>query len=149
VVSQRARDMSGSDLQDCHEDGKPELLRTEEAVGVAPPLAALDVVGVSHDHEYPGHLRRVSENVGLVVGWVIYGKAQPSYESVMLLEDIMVGAEQRVSRWYCGLGSSITDLRTQGKALSTEMMMKTFVMMPLAITAGCCTARYRMMSTIL
>jgi hypothetical protein len=42
-----------------------------------------------------------------------------------------------------------TYLRTQGNALRTEMMMKMFVMMPLTITAGCCTARYRIMSTIL
>jgi len=35
----------------------------------------------------------------------------------------------------------VTYLRTHGKALRTEMMIRMFVMMPLAITAGCCTAR--------
>jgi hypothetical protein len=42
-----------------------------------------------------------------------------------------------------------TYLRTQGKALKTEMMMNTLVIIPLTMTAGCWMARYRTMSTIL
>lgn len=66
----------------------------------------------------------------------------------MLLENVVIGADQgvsMVSQSYTLVGT--THLRTQGKALRTEMMMKTLVMIPLAITAGCCTARYLMMST--
>ena len=42
-----------------------------------------------------------------------------------------------------------TYLRIHGKALRTEIITKRFVIMPVTITERCCTARYRMMSTIL
>lgn len=66
----------------------------------------------------------------------------------MLFEDIVIGAIGRQSR-YSQTETEATNLRTQGNALNTEMMMKTFVIMPLTITALCWTARYRTMSTIL
>jgi hypothetical protein len=40
-------------------------------------------------------------------------------------------------------------LRTHGKALNTEVITSAFVMIPVAITDRGCTARCRMMSTIL
>jgi hypothetical protein len=40
-------------------------------------------------------------------------------------------------------------LRTHGKALSTEVITSAFVTIPVAITERGCTARCRMMSTIL
>ena len=40
-----------------------------------------------------------------------------------------------------GRAGGETDLRIQGNALSTEMMTATLVMMPVAITEGCCRAR--------
>jgi len=56
---------------------------------------------------------------------------------MMLFEYIMVVAfealafEERSRVW------GATHLRTHGNALRTEMMMKTLVMIPAAITAGC------------
>jgi hypothetical protein len=72
---------------------------------------------------------------------ITYGKAQPSNKAMMLLEHIVVGTVSSISHQYQYLGQRTTYLRIHGKALKTEMMMKTLVMMPLAMTAGCWTAR--------
>jgi hypothetical protein len=55
---------------------------------------------------------------------------------VVFLKNIMVSAVKALGH-IARLQRIITYLRTQGKALRTEMMMNMFVMMPLAITAGC------------
>lgn len=64
-------------LQDRHEDREPELLRTEKGVGVGPPFAEFYVVGVTHDHEDPGHLLS-SVKVRLAANGLIF-TASPSH----------------------------------------------------------------------
>jgi hypothetical protein len=68
---------------------------------------------------------------------ITYGEAQPSDKAVMLLKHIVVGAVSNVSHGLQTFEQRTTHLRIHGKALKTEMMMKTLVMMPLAMTAGC------------
>ena len=55
---------------------------------------------------------------------------------MMFLENIMISAV-KVSGYIGRLQRIVAHLRTHGKALKTEMTMKIFVMIPLAITAGC------------
>ena len=49
-------------LQYCHEDGEPQLLRVQKCVGICPPLAKFDVVAVTQDNEDPGGLFRVRKS---------------------------------------------------------------------------------------
>jgi hypothetical protein len=39
--------MGEGDEQDCHEDGKPQLLRAQQGVRIASPFASLDVIQVT------------------------------------------------------------------------------------------------------
>lgn len=79
-----------------------------------------------------------------------YGQTQPSNKSMVLLESVMVvareiGEHQDVDEYK---RQASTYLRTQGKALRTEMMTKQLVMIPLASTESCCVARYLMICAI-
>jgi hypothetical protein len=64
----------GDQDENCHEDREPKLLGAEQGVGIASPLADLDVVDVTHDDEHP---RRC--------------EAQPSHEPVVFFKHIVVG----------------------------------------------------------
>jgi hypothetical protein len=50
----------GRYIQDCHEDGEPELLRADKSVGIVSPFSAFDVVNVAHDDKHPGSLVDIS-----------------------------------------------------------------------------------------
>jgi hypothetical protein len=50
-----------SDVQDCHEEGEPEFLSTEQRACVGPPLANFNVICVPHYHKYPGTLLEIRE----------------------------------------------------------------------------------------
>jgi hypothetical protein len=68
----------------------------EQRVGVNSPLPKRDIVGVSQNHEEPGHLVFVS--TGLEVGWrVTCHYTQPSNKAMVLLKDVMMVANIRVS----------------------------------------------------
>jgi hypothetical protein len=75
VVSEEASSISLGHSQDGHEGGEPQLLATDECIGIGPPLSRLDVESVSQDDECP----RSTET-------------QPSNEAVVSLEGIVVVA---------------------------------------------------------
>ena len=59
--------------KDCHEHGEPQLLGAEQRVGIVPPDAELDVVGVAQNDKDPGG-----------------GEAKPANEAVVTLKDVVV-----------------------------------------------------------
>jgi hypothetical protein len=124
------------DVQDSQENGEPKFLRTQKAVGVGMPFSTFDVVGVANDYENPSHLVQV--RVGLIKVNTKLHTATPSHPTKRwcfsntlwyVLDNTLI--TQLLKR------TASTHLRIQGKALKTEIMIKTLVIIPLAITAGC------------
>lgn len=118
---------------------------------VRSPLATLDVVCVAQDHKNPGHLQTNKSACITLAGsffWgegggkvILQGRASPRNGGVFRKRCGRYWKQQLVSRGVLtGVSSRPTYFRTHGKALMMEMMIKMFVMIPLTITAGCCTA---------
>lgn len=111
----------------------------------------LYVIAIAQNDKNPGHLQIGQSVVVSDRDWDTYGKAKPSYKTMVFFEYVVMGADTSVSIGFTKTYIHIdaTYLRTQGKALVIEIRKSTLVMMPVAITAGCCIPRYRMISTIL
>ena len=66
-----------------------------------------------------------------------YTQSQPSGEAMGPFKSIMICADHGKPLYKLQVMVRATYLRIQGRALKTEMIINTLVMIPVAITAGC------------